>query len=93
MPACAGVRTWMVEEDRACGSSSGVVVSRLPSSSASGSPSGSTSFDRTLTVTMRSGRVSTVSGTATGFWLSVGAAEMATRTRAEARPPWRSSTV
>ncbi len=37
--------------------------------------------------------VSTVSGTATGFWLSVGAAEMPTRTRAEARPPWRSSTV
>ena len=93
MPACEGVCTWMVEEDRACGSSSGVAVSRLPSSSASGSPSGSTSFDRTLTVTMRSGRVSTVSGTATGFWFNVGAAEIATRTRAEACPPWRSSTV
>ena len=87
MPACEGVWTCRVEEERTCGSSSGVAVSRPSSSSVRGSPSGSTSFERTLTVTMRSGRVSTVSGTATGFWLSEGAAEIATRTRAEARAP------
>ena len=93
MPTLEGVCTWTVVSDRTCGSSSGVAVSRLSFSRLSGSPSGSKSFDRTLTVTKRSGRVRTVSGTATGFWFSEGTGVTATRTRAEARAPWRSSTV
>ena len=73
--------TWLFED------------SKDPSRSFRVSPSGSTSFDKTLTSMVRDGRAWMTSGSATGLWLSSEGGATPTRTRAFAWRPRRSSTV